>query len=263
MAPPVFYINTSWDEMILRILLVVQLAQAFTFMPTSPRPINPSSLSMFTGIVEEMGSVMSLEKRDDMVMWDGSTGEGTELKVKADIMMDGAYLGCSICVSGVCLTATQLDEANQIFAVGLAPETLRKTNLGTLKEGSAVNLERASEIGGRNSGHFVQGHVDGTGTIVDKWVDEDSLFIKVEVPPSLLKYIVPKGFIAIDGASLTVCEVDYVNNYFTFMLIEYTQKKIVVPLKEVGEQLNLEVDVLGKVRRVKRRVGLRSRLGHV
>ncbi|GMH96476.1 hypothetical protein TrST_g12585 [Triparma strigata] len=201
---------------------------------------------MFTGIVEEMGEIVSLETRDDMVLWDGSTGERTELKVRGSVVMDGAYLGCSICVSGVCLTATALNPESNVFAVGLAPETLRKTNLGTLAPGSAVNLERASEIGGRNSGHFVQGHVDGTGTIVDKWIDEDSLFIKVEVPPSLLKYIVPKGFIAIDGTSLTVCEVDYVSNYFTFMLIEYTQKKIVVPLKEVGEQLNLEVDVLGK-----------------
>jgi riboflavin synthase len=128
----------------------------------------------------------------------------------------------------------------------LAPETLRRTYFPTLKAGDAVNLERASEIGGRNSGHFVQGHVDGTGTIIERWEDEDSLFIKVRVDDaeSNIKYIVPKGFIAIDGTSLTV--VDVQEDWFTFMLVEYTQKKIIIPAKTVGDQVNLEVDVLGK-----------------
>ena len=125
-----------------------------------------TDLGMFTGIVEEMGTVKALDQRDDMVLWDGSIGEGTELIVEAKTVLDGAYLGCSICVSGVCLTATELDEST--FKVGLAPETLRKTYFGSLKAGDAVNLERASEIGGRNSGHFVQGHVDGTGEIIEK-----------------------------------------------------------------------------------------------
>ena len=201
---------------------------------------------MFTGIVEEMGTVVSLEERDDMTLWDGTTGSGTELAVHADVMMDGAYLGCSICVSGVCLTATELNHDENIFKVGLAPETLRRSSLGSLKAGDAVNLERASEIGGRNSGHFVQGHVDGTGEIIDRWQDENSLFVKVKVGPDLLKYIVPKGFIAVDGTSLTVCDVDTTENWFTFMLVEYTQKKIIIPGKKVGELVNLEVDVLGK-----------------
>ena len=156
---------------------------------------------------------------------------------------------CSICCSGVCLTATEL--ADDTFKVGLAPETLRRTYLGELKEGDAVNLERASEIGGRNSGHFVQGHVDGVGVIQDKWVDADSLWVKVEVPDddsgdNLLRYIVPKGFIAIDGTSLTVVDVNPEEKWFTFMLVEYTQKKIIVPQKVVGSKVNLEVDVLGK-----------------
>ena len=204
--------------------------------------------NMFTGIVEEMGSVINLEERNDMTLWDGSIGSGTELTVKGAKMMEGAYLGCSICVSGVCLTATELDFESDIFKVGLAPETLRRTYLGELKEGDAVNLERASEIGGRNSGHFVQGHVDGMGTIIDRWTDEDSLFFKVQVSEDLLQYIVPKGFIAIDGTSLTVCEVDPTPGqmWFTFMLVEYTQKKIIIPSKEVGGKLNIEVDVLGK-----------------
>jgi riboflavin synthase len=153
---------------------------------------------------------------------------------------------CSICVNGVCLTATELKD--DTFKVGLAPETLRRTYLGDLKSGAHVNLERASEIGGRNSGHFVQGHVDGVGTIIDRWIDEDSLFFKVKVGADSLRYIVPKGFVAIDGTSLTVCEVDARpdESWFTFMLVGYTQQKIIIPSKEVGGLLNIEVDVLGK-----------------
>lgn len=116
-----------------------------------------TSRSMFTGIVEEMGTVVKLEERDDMTLWDGSKGQGTELTVRGNVVLEGAYLGCSICVNGVCLTATELKD--DTFKVGLAPETLRRTYLGSMKKGDAVNLERASEIGGRNSGHFVQGHV--------------------------------------------------------------------------------------------------------
>lgn len=109
-------------------------------------------------------------------------------------------------------------------------------------------MERASEIGGRNSGHFVQGHVDGVGEIINKWEDEDSLFFKVRVDHDMLRYIVPKGFVAVDGTSLTVCEVDSrpEESWFTFMLVEYTQKKIIIPKKNVGQLLNIEVDVLGK-----------------
>jgi riboflavin synthase len=213
---------------------------------TASSPSSSSALSMFTGIVEEIGTVVALEEKNDMVLWDGSTGTGTILIVKAKTVLDGAYVGCSICVSGVCLTATALSEHE--FTVGLAPETLRRTYLGHLQAGDAVNLERASEIGGRNSGHFVQGHVDGTGEIVDRWTEQDSLFfrIRVSTPALLLPYIVPKGFIAIDGTSLTVVEVDHETNTFTFMLIEYTQKKIVVGKKSVGDQVNIEVDVLAK-----------------
>ena len=199
---------------------------------------------MFTGIVEEMGEVVSLEEKDDMVLWDGSTGSGTELTVKGNIALEGAYLGCSICVSGVCLTATELKEDQ--FKVGLAPETLRRTYFADLQAGDPVNLERASEIGGRNSGHFVQGHVDGVGEIIEKWTDEDSLFHKIKVDAEMMPFIVPKGFIAIDGTSLTVVDVNNEENWFTFMLVEYTQKKIVVTDKKVSKMVNIEVDVLGK-----------------
>eukprot|EP00537_Pseudo-nitzschia_pungens_P008750 CAMPEP_0172364080 /NCGR_PEP_ID=MMETSP1060-20121228/7290_1 /TAXON_ID=37318 /ORGANISM="Pseudo-nitzschia pungens, Strain cf. cingulata" /LENGTH=395 /DNA_ID=CAMNT_0013087001 /DNA_START=218 /DNA_END=1405 /DNA_ORIENTATION=- len=209
-----------------------------------------TALGMFTGIVEEMGTVVKMEDRNDMTLWDGSIGMGTELTVRGDVVMDGAYLGCSICVSGVCLTATVLDDAQGTFTVGLAPETLDKTYFRSLQTGQAVNLERASEIGGRNSGHFVQGHVDGTGTIVDKRIDGDSLRITVQVDEefadNIVRYVVPKGFIAIDGTSLTVVDVNVEQRTFGFMLVEYTQKKIIIPQKKIGEKVNLEVDVLGK-----------------
>ena len=128
----------------------------------------------------------------------------------------------------------------------MAPETLRRTYLGELTAGDAVNLERASEIGGRNSGHFVQGHVDGIGSVKERWIDNDSLWYKIETSDEILRYIVPKGFIAIDGTSLTVCDVNTTEKWFTFMLVEYTQKKIIVPGKMPGDKVNLEVDVLGK-----------------
>jgi len=246
--------------------LVVSLLSATpnAFSPSSLRPSTAATivvttaglsspktaLGMFTGIVEEMGTVVNMEDRNDMTLWDGSTGRGTELTVRGNVVMEGAYLGCSICVSGVCLTATVLDEIQGTFTVGLAPETLDKTYFRSLQSGQAVNLERASEIGGRNSGHFVQGHVDGTGTIVEKKIDGDSLRITIQVDEehvdNIARYVVPKGFIAIDGTSLTVVDVDTERRTFSFMLVEYTQKKIIIPQKSIGEKVNLEVDVLGK-----------------
>jgi riboflavin synthase len=231
-------------------LLLGSLSIGAAFAPlaaSTTRMTSPSTSTrrhMFTGIVEEMGTVVALEERHDVALWDGTVGSGTELTIAADVVLQGAYLGCSICVSGVCLTATALEDGQ--FKAGLAPETLKRTHLKHLKAGDKVNLERASEIGGRNSGHFVQGHVDGTGKILEKYPDQDSLWLKVQVSDDLLPYIVPKGFIAIDGTSLTVVDVDYKEKWFTFMLVEYTQKHIVVPLKNVGDLVNLEVDVLGK-----------------
>jgi len=150
-------------------------------------------------------------------------------------------------VNGVCLTATELDQEKKEFKVGLAPETLSRTYFSSLQSGDRVNLERASEIGGRNSGHFVQGHVDGTGTVLDRFTEDDSMWYKITVDePDLLRYIVPKGFIAIDGTSLTVVDVNPEEQWFSFMLVEYTQKKIIIPSKLKGDKVNLEVDVLGK-----------------
>lgn len=200
---------------------------------------------MFTGIVEEMGEVVSLTRNDTVKQWDGSVSEGWVLVVRARVVLEGAYEGCSIAVNGTCLTAVAYD--TDTFTVGCAPETMRCTNLGDLKSGSPVNLERPLAAGARNSGHFVQGHVDSTGLIENMWHEGDSLWVRVKVTPQVIRYIVPKGYVAIDGTSLTVCEVDATTGCFTFMLIAYTQTRIIVARKKEGERVNVEVDVLGKL----------------
>jgi len=215
-------------------------------------PARPAAASlpraMFSGIVEEMGTVEALGERTDMKLWDGSVGSGWELAVRGQTVLGGASLGCSIAVNGVCLTVVDFDEASGVFRVGLAPETLRRTNLNpsSLAAGDVVNLERALPADGRNSGHFVQGHVDGVGELVSLTPDGDSLWVVVRAPAHVLKYIVPKGFIAVDGTSLTVCDVDVAASTFSFMLIGYTQQHVVIPTKKAGQTVNLEPDVIGK-----------------
>lgn len=213
---------------------------------TAPAAARPRA--MFSGIVEEMGTAIALRERDDMKLWDGTTGSGWELSVGASVVLDDATEGCSIAVNGVCLTVVDFDVASGRFSVGLAPETLRRTNLNPsmLSDGDAVNLERALPADGRNSGHFVQGHVDGVGEVVSRTPDGDSLWIVVRAPAQLMPYIVPKGFIAVDGTSLTVCDVDYDACTFSFMLIGYTQQHVVIPKRAVGGHVNLEADVIGK-----------------
>ncbi len=193
---------------------------------------NLESKAMFTGIVEEMGEVQSLEERDG----------GWHMRIKADATAEGVRLGDSIAVNGVCLTIEEF--AGSVLNFGLAPETLAKTNLGDMAAGMFVNLERSLPANGRIDGHFVQGHVDGTGTLVERNPDGDSLTCTVSAPAGLLKYIVPKGYIALDGTSLTV--IDVLDDRFTFMLIAYTQQQIALPTRELGSRINLEVDILAK-----------------
>lgn len=192
---------------------------------------------LFTGIVEEMGEIEQLGASND---------GGFVMKIRAKTVLEGVHLGDSIAVNGTCLTVTEFGTQLEDFTVGLSPETLRKTSLIELEPGSLVNLERAVQPTSRMGGHFVQGHVDGTGVIVSMEPEEDSLWIKVKTDKSLLKYIVPKGFIAIDGTSLTVVDVFDEEECFNFMLVAYTQQKVVIPLKKVGQKVNLEVDILGK-----------------
>jgi riboflavin synthase len=212
---------------------------------------------MFTGIVEEMGRVVSLVKADDVLMWDGTRGAGWILTVRCAVVCAGAYVGCSIAVNGTCLTVTAFTATE--FTVGCAPETMRKTNLIDLAVGEVVNLERSAASDGRNSGHFVQGHVDGTGAVLAKWTEGDSLWVRLGVPTAILRYIVPKGYVAVDGTSLTVCAVGRAGSaeaeacgcgegegFFTLMLIAHTQSHVTLPTKGVGARVNLESDVLGK-----------------
>ena len=205
---------------------------------------------MFSGIVEEIAVCADLSESNSVKLWDGTTAEGAELVVRlkegSEVLSD-AYIGCSIAVNGVCLTATRIDTERREFTVGLAPETLRRSNLGMLSPGSDVNIERALKADSRNSGHFVQGHVDCTAPIIEKYFEGDSLWMRVQVPHRLINYIVPKGFISVDGTSLTVCDVDNSKSTFTFMLISHTQQCVIIPRKEVGDQVNIEVDVLAKM----------------
>ncbi|KAJ4713744.1 riboflavin synthase [Melia azedarach] len=191
--------------------------------------------SLFTGIVEELGEVEQLGVSSD---------GGFDMKIRAKTVLQDVHFGDSIAVNGTCLTVTEFGEED--FTVGLSPETLRKTSLSELEPGSLVNLERAVQPTSRMGGHFVQGHVDGTGQIMSMVPEKDSLWIKVKADRNLLKYVVPKGFIAVDGTSLTVVDVFEDEECFTFMLVEYTQQKVVIPLKKVGQKVNLEVDILGK-----------------
>lgn len=187
---------------------------------------------MFTGIVEEIGAVAAMREVDG----------GWALTLKAGVALEGAKLGDSIAINGTCLTVTDLQPGH--FTVGCSPETLRRTNLGDLTPGDRVNLERSLAADGRIGGHFVQGHVDGTGTIAAFREEGDSLWVTVNAAPEVVRYVVPKGYIAVDGTSLTV--VDVLEDGFTFMLVAYTQQHIILPHKQIGDRVNLEVDVVGK-----------------
>lgn len=199
---------------------------------------------VFTGIVEEMGTIIKVDRNAEMELWDGTKGEGFVIGVKCKIALVDAYIGCSISVNGTCLTATKLDSDS--FEVNCSNETLAKTDLGDLSVGDKVNLERSMRADDRNSGHVVQGHVDGTGKILEFRPDGDSLWVKISLPQELIPFVVPKGYIAVDGTSLTVCEVNAAEGWFNLMLIAHTQKCIVIPLKKIGERVNLEADCLGK-----------------
>lgn len=187
---------------------------------------------MFTGLVEEIGTVRRVWVAD----------KGLILSVNAEQVLNDVKVSDSIAINGACLTVTEVSLGS--FAVGIAPETQRCTNLGNLKSGDLVNLERPLRFNGRIGGHFVQGHVDGTGVILEMSPEDESLWVKVRAPEELLRYVVPKGFISVDGVSLTV--VNVFPNAFNFMLISYSQEHVVLPRKTVGELVNLEVDMLGK-----------------
>ena len=187
---------------------------------------------MFTGIVEEVGTVLHCRP----------SGDGFECRVNCTTVLEGTRLGDSIAVNGVCLTVTELYDNG--FNTGLAPETLQRTNLGSLESGSRVNLERSVTPTTRMGGHFVQGHVDTTGTITEFRRDRDALWVTINAPADIMRYVVTKGYITLDGTSLTV--VDVGDDFFNVTLVAYTQDHITLPGKATGDLINIEVDVLGK-----------------
>jgi len=187
---------------------------------------------MFTGIVEEMGTVRSLD----------TIGDAVVLSVSCTVAREGLSLGDSVSVNGTCLTVTRLD--SQGFEVGLAVETLRRTTLADVQPGSHVNLERAVRVGDRMGGHYVQGHVDGTTRIVALEPEGDSVMVWFELSADLAPYIVEKGFVALDGTSLTVARRE--NNRFAVATIAYTREHVVLGEKQVGAAVNVEVDIIAK-----------------
>ncbi|KAL2175961.1 uncharacterized protein P884DRAFT_170728, partial [Thermothelomyces heterothallicus CBS 202.75] len=198
---------------------------------------------MFTGIVEEIGTVAELNPSD-------STG-GTSLTITlppTSPLLSDAHLGDSIAVNGVCLTVTSFTPSpTPSFTVGIAPETLRLTNLGSLAAGSRVNLERAVRADTRMGGHFVQGHVDTTATILSRAPDGNAVTLRLApANRDVLRYVVYKGFVALDGASLTITKVDDEAGWWEVMLIAYTQERIVTAAKQVGDTVNVEVDMTAK-----------------
>jgi riboflavin synthase len=183
---------------------------------------------MFTGIIEELGTVAAC---------------GTRLVLRCSAVLEDAQEGSSIAVNGVCLTA--LDLTGDSFAADLAPETLARTNLGDLRVGSRVNLERPVTPVTRLSGHIVQGHVDGTGDLIalDE-LGDGNWWLKVKVPAGLDRYLVHKGSIAIDGISLTIATLE--RDVLGVTIIPHTYSNTTLGTRRVGERVNLEVDVLAK-----------------
>tara|TARA_A100001015_G_C14974715_1_gene706732 strand:+ start:591 stop:1172 length:582 start_codon:yes stop_codon:yes gene_type:complete len=183
---------------------------------------------MFTGIVEELGKILKISD--------------SEIHIQASVVLSDLEVKDSVSVNGVCLTA--VEKSDDKFLVNVVPETLRRTNLGTLSSGSLVNLERSVSYGGRIGGHLVQGHVDGTGEITEIIPDGDAEIIVIQIDRQFSKYIVEKGYICVDGASLTVVKCD--ENSFSITLIPYTKKHTVFGIKTVGDLVNIEVDMISK-----------------
>ncbi len=168
--------------------------------------------------------------------------DSSRLSVSASAVLDGSRVGDSIAVNGACLTIANIDEGRLSFDV--MPETLRRTNLGILEPGSIVNLERPLTLNARLGGHIMQGHVDGRGTVVSVTPDKDAWIMEIRPPEDLLPYIVAKGFIGVDGASLTV--VDRNPDSFTVSLVAYTWEHTTLSRRAPGQPVNLEVDILAK-----------------
>jgi riboflavin synthase len=183
---------------------------------------------MFTGIVEEIGIVKETSR--------------DHLAFEAQRVVEGTKAGDSIAVNGVCLTVVSLE--NRGFSVDVMPETLRHTNLGRLHYNDRVNLERALVLGGHLGGHLVLGHVDETGEVLDTSSEEEARIMRISAPPELMSYMVDRGFIAVDGVSLTIVEVD--DSSFVVSLVGYTMDNTTLGRRRAGDIVNLEADIIAK-----------------
>lgn len=187
---------------------------------------------MFTGIIEEVAKIISIHKGP----------KSSVLNIEGNIIFDDLKIGDSVAVNGVCLTVTSI--RNNIFTADVMSETLSRSSLSRLKQGSFVNLERAMPANGRFGGHIVSGHIDGTGTIASIKRDDNAIWYTIDTPQKLMNYIVEKGSIAIDGISLTVAVVT--NSSFSVSIIPHTVKATILSTKGIGDIVNLENDIVGK-----------------
>jgi len=187
---------------------------------------------MFTGIIEGLGTIRGIQP----------TGEGCKLAVEADFALSGTRMGDSIAVNGACLTAVALD--GRRFTVDVSPETFDKTTLGHTRVGDRVNLERALRLSDRLNGHLVSGHIDGMAIIADRKHHSNAIIVAFRVPPSLTRYMISKGSVAVDGVSLTINACT--TNTFEVSIIPHTAKLTTVGMKSVGDAVNIETDIIGK-----------------
>ena len=187
---------------------------------------------MFTGIVEEIGTVCEVKRN----------GNNSYIRIIAEKVLSDVHIGDSIAVNGVCLTVTRHD--GNIFQADVMNETLNRSSLGSLRNGSKVNLERAMSAEGRFGGHIVSGHIDGTGKITDIKNDGIAIWYTISAKPEIMRYIVEKGSVAIDGISLTVARVT--ENNFSVSIIPHTAEQTILSLKKIGDIVNLENDIIAK-----------------
>lgn len=187
---------------------------------------------MFTGIVEEVGYIRGVKKGV----------KSAELLIGAEKILDDIHEGDSIAVNGICLTVTSFDEEG--FSVDVMHETLNRSSIGNVRTGSAVNLERAMQVGGRFGGHIVSGHIDGTGVIADIQKDDNAIWYKIRADLGIMRYIIEKGSIAMDGISLTVAKIE--PETFSVSVIPHTASHTILTQKKIGDKVNIENDCVGK-----------------
>ena len=187
---------------------------------------------MFTGIIEEIGRIRSIRTGSDSCV----------LTVSAEKILSDMHIGDSIAVNGTCLTVCGFGQHS--FSADVMPETMRRTNLGDLKAGSPVNLERAMAANGRFGGHIVSGHIDGTGRIQSLKKEKNAVWVQISANPDVLKYIVEKGSVAIDGISLTVAKISVQD--FSVSIIPHTGEETILLKKKPGDTVNLECDIIAK-----------------